>query len=73
MTSSSAYGYTHAQMKNYKPSSSRLTFAFSLGSAVGSRFRGALSMPWNREARAITPAIAVKSVFIVKLERSFGF
>lgn len=30
-------------------------------------------MPWSREVRAITPAIRVKSVFIVEVERSFDF
>jgi len=66
----------HANNENFKPFSSKqlpLTFAFSLGSVTGSRFRGALSVPWNREAIAITQAITVKGVFIVEVKRSFGF
>lgn len=64
--------HVHAE-ENYKPLSTsgnqdELTSPISLRSIAELRRRGALSMPRNREARAIVPAITIKSVFIVELQ-----
>lgn len=69
--------HVHAE-ENYKPLSpsgnqGELTSPISLGSIAGLLLRGALSVPRNRGARPVTPAITIKSVFIVELERSLGF